>query len=178
MKIMGVILFVVLIFYAVYQNYKVQDDLAYQNAYHAVTDFVDNVRSKGYITPKMYEDFQRELELGSYTFNVEMKHQQKIYTPVYADPNDESSFKNEFVIDYDEYYKSQIEKVLFDESNSIPKNKRMYKLQEGDFFEMSVVNLHKTNATMLLDFLTANTLGSDSSTIVIPYGGMVLNEDY
>ncbi|MGF9975482.1 hypothetical protein [Viridibacillus arvi] len=177
-KVMAFLFFVLLIIFTVYQNYKIQDDLAYQNAFHSVTDFVDNVRSKGYITPKMYEDFQQQLDLGNYHFNVDMIHKQKIYTPIYTDPKNVNSFTGEYVIDYDEYYNEQIEEVLFNETSKTPIKERMYKLQEEDFFQVVVKNKSKTNANIIFDFLTANVGNSNDSTIYVPYGGMVLNEDY
>lgn len=73
----------------VYQSYQKQDDLVYQNVKQAVTQFVDNVRTKGYITPKMYEDFQNEISVGTYLFRTDIVHEQKsihlfIRTPIYS----------------------------------------------------------------------------------------------
>lgn len=39
-----------------------QDDLSRMVVYQSATKFVDSVRTKGYITPTMYNDFLRELE--------------------------------------------------------------------------------------------------------------------
>lgn len=134
MKVFAFILFTLAIFFVVYQSYQKQDDLAYQVAYQAVNDFVDNVRTKGYISPKMIEDFEAELEIGSYVYDIEYVHEKKVYTPVYEDPTNVATWTGEYVIDYDEYYKNQIFPHLFDESNSLPKKERMYYLSKGDFF--------------------------------------------
>lgn len=157
-----------------YQSYQKEEDLVYQVAKQAVTDFVDNVRTKGYITPQMYEDFQMELGIGTTLFRTEMVHEQKVYTPIYTDTN---TFTGQYTVDYDEYYWEQIQKFLFDETNVIPKKDRMYKLQQGDFFSVHIENMTKTKSTMLFDFLTGGAGGNDDA-ISIPYGGMVLNEDY
>ncbi|WP_066298028.1 hypothetical protein [Bacillus sp. FJAT-29937] len=179
-KVVTVILAVLLLYYVpTYQSYQKQDDLAYQVAYQAVTKFVDNVRTKGYITPQMYEDFQRDLTVGSGSilYRTEIVHEKKIYTPVYTDPTNPASFTNQYVVDFDEYYWEQIHPFLFDESSPTPKEQRMYKLTAGDFFSVHVENMTKTKATMLFDFLTGG-LGGNDVVISIPYGGMVLNEDY
>lgn len=179
-KVFAVILAVLLLFFVpVYQSFHKQEDLAYQSAYQAVTDFVDNVRTKGFITPQMYEDFQTNLAAGSgsISYKTEIVHEKKVYTPVYTDPTNPASFTNQFVVDYDEYYWDQIHPFLFDESSSIPKKDRMYKLNAGDFFTVHVENITKTKATMMFDFLTGGA-GGNNVTISIPYGGMVLNEDY
>ncbi|UZN01249.1 hypothetical protein OL548_34420 (plasmid) [Lysinibacillus sp. MHQ-1] len=77
-KIFAIILMVVLFYFATYQNYKKEEDLAYINTYNSVTEFVDNVRLKGFITPSMYEDFVNSLHTGNQVlFNVELEHQKK-----------------------------------------------------------------------------------------------------
>lgn len=176
-KLFSVILLVVAVFFVpVYQNYKQQDNLAYQVAYQAVTDFVDNVRTKGYITPKMVEDFESRIEIGTYLYKTDFLHQKKVYTPVYSDPANPSSFTGEYTVDFDEYYNAQMLPILFDESNTVPKEDRRYYLSAGDFFSVTIENITRTRSSMLFDFLTGG--GGDGVEIVIPYGGMVLNEDY
>lgn len=174
-QIFAVILLVLaMIFVPVYQSYQRQDDLAYQVAYQAVTDFVDNVRTKGYISAKMVEDFESNLELGSYLYKTEFIHEKKVYTPVYSDSG---TWMEKYVVDYDEYYKAQIMPKLFDESNPLTKEERKYLLSAGDFFTVKVENMTRTKSSMLLDFLTVGNSG-DGVEIVIPYGGLVLNEDH
>jgi hypothetical protein len=176
-KIFAVILAVVAMFYIpAYQIYKQEENFTYVNTYEAVTDFVDNVRMKGYITPKMYEDFQQKIHVGDVLFEVEMLHQHKIYSPVYTDPQDTTSFTGEYQVHYDEFYGKQIKDVLYGDS-STPMDERQYKLENGDFFQIYVENKTKFKSTMLFDFLTGG-LGSDPVVISIPYGGMVLNEDW
>lgn len=176
--IIGTILLVLVMFYVpAYQTFEKQEDITYHNAYQAVTEFVDNVRFKGYITPKMYEDFQEKLHLGDVLFDVEIVHRHKIYTPVYIEPSNLNSFTGEYIVDYDEYYWEQIEPKLFDESEG-PYEERMYKLESGDYFEVYVENKTKFKSTMLFEFLTGNIGDDNRVEISIPYGGMVLNEDY
>ena len=176
-KIFAVFLAVLLLCFAVYQSYQRQEDIAYENAKQAVHDFVDNVRMKGFITPKMYEDFQSKLSIGDILYDIEIVHEKKVYTPVYTDPANPATFTNEYVVDYDEFYWKQISSFLYGENLSTPIEERMYKLTAGDFFKVHVENKTKTKATMLFNFLTGSLGGNDVS-ISITYGGMVLNEDY
>lgn len=176
-KIILIILFTLMVFNGVYNQYKMQDDIAKQNAFQVVSNFVNNVRTKGYISPTMIEDFERDLQLGSYLFKTEFKHQKKVYTPVYTDPTNPASFTGEYVVDMDEYYKTQIMDYLFEEPNSIPKAERKYLMTEGDFFYVEVQNMTRSNAMMLFDAFTNNTEG-DGVFIFIPNGGMILNEDF
>jgi hypothetical protein len=53
---------------------------------------------------------------------------------------------------------------------------RRYTMSTGDFFKVTVVNTNRTNATLIRDFL--NNGNTATEKIVIPYGGMVENEDY
>lgn len=177
--IFAVILSVLVMFYfVIYQNYEKQEDLAYINTYETVTNFVDNVRMKGFITPGMYEDFAEQLHTGNTVlFDIEMEHLKKVYTPIYTDPTNPASFTGEYIVDYDGMYWEQITKVLYDES--VPYNERMYKLENDDTFTVNVQNKTKFQSTMLLNFLTGGLGGGgDSPEIVFPYGGLVQNEDW
>lgn len=178
-KIVAIIFAIVVMLYVpTYQNYKKQEDLAYLTTYQAVTNFVDNVRMKGYITPGMYEDFQADLNVGSEVlYSVEMTHKHKLYTPVYTDPANINSFTGEYQVQYDDYYLEQIQEYLFNDG-AVPYEERMYRLEKDDFFQVVVKNKTKFKSTMLFDFLTANIGESNPVVIYIPYGGMVQNEDY
>lgn len=176
-KVFAIILAVLVMFMMpTYQNYKKHEDLAYLNTYKVVTNFTDSVRMKGYITPEMYKEFSLALHNGTNVlFDIEMEHQQKVYNPVYTDPTNPNSFTGEYRVDYESFSAAQINKVLF-ESNE-PYDKRMYKLQQDDYFYVTVRNKTKFKSTMMLDFLTANIAGNDE-VIYFPYGGLVLNEDW
>lgn len=177
-KVFAVILAVLVLYYVpTYQIYKKEEDLAYVNTYEVVTEFVDNVRMKGFITPQMYEDFQSKLHIGNVLYDVQMVHQHKIYSPVYTNPGDLNSFTGKYEVQYDEFYWEQIEPYLFGTASSTDYKERKYKLENGDFFQVYVENKTKFKSTMLFDFLTGG-LSSDAVVISIPYGGMVLNEDY
>lgn len=177
-KIFAIILAALVMFgVPTYQNYKKQEDLTYLNTYNVVTNFVDSVRMKGYITPEMYKEFSLAIHAGTdVLFDIEMEHRQKVYNPVYTDPTDKSSFTGEYVVDYESYVETQINAILF-ESNRIPYEDRMYKLQEEDYFTVTVRNKTKFKSTMMLDFLTMS-LGGNDEVIYFPYGGLVLNEDW
>ncbi|MCM3390208.1 hypothetical protein LG296_21210 (plasmid) [Ureibacillus chungkukjangi] len=169
----------IMLYVPAYQTFEKQEDLAYLNTQNAVTNFVDNVRMKGFITPKMYEDFQAQLHgVGDVLYDVELVHKHKIYTPVYTNPEDITTFTDEYRVDYEEFYWPQIEPYLFSDASSTDYDKRIYKLEEGDFFEVYVKNKTKFKSTMLFNFLTGSVGDDEAVVISVPYGGMVLNEDY
>ena len=179
-KVFAIILAALVMFYFVtYQNYKKQEDLAYIHTYQEVTKFVDSVRMKGYITPKMYEQFELGLHQGNeILFDIEILHEQKKYQPVYTNGTafQPATFTGKYQVQYDEYFKQQLFDVLYDES--VPYNQRMYKLQKDDYFTVTVQNKTKFKSTMLLSMLTGGAAGTTDTTLYFPYGGMVLNEDW
>jgi hypothetical protein len=152
-----------------------QDDVSEIVVLNSVTNFVDSVRDKGTITPKMYNEFVDRIMLTGNTYDVQMEHKHKRYDPNY---NNAGTFVGGFTVNYEGFYNAQINKVLFpNSSDSIDSPNRVYKLAAGDFFSVTVKNTNRTTATLINDILS-QTINSPNSKIVIPYGGMVLNEDY
>lgn len=155
-----------------------QDDLSRIVVYNAVTQFVDAVRNKGYLTPVMYEEFLTGIHATGNEFDVQMEHLHKKYNPEYQDAANPNTFQNEFNISYEGTYTSDVLVRLYP-GNHLPKDDetRKYKLSAGDFFKVMIKNINRTPGTLMFDFLTGS-LSGDASAIAFPYGGMVLNEDY
>ncbi|OZB95094.1 hypothetical protein [Paenibacillus sp. XY044] len=178
-KFAAVLLAVIVMFiYPAAEASQRQDDLSRIVVYHAVTQFVDAVRNKGYITPVMYQQFLEEMQATGNEFDVQMEHLHKTYHPEYTDAANPGTFQNAFSIVYEGYYTSDLMNRLFPET-SLPKDdeSRVYKLTVGDFFKVTVKNVNRTPGTIMLDFITG-TLTGETAVIAFPYGGMVLNEDY
>ena len=155
-----------------------QDDLSRIVVYQSVTKFVDSVRTKGYVSPQMYQDFMRELDVTGNLYDVVMEHQHKKYVPNYSDPSDPGTFQGSYSVLFDAYYEKEILGRLFPESDSPPAgSNRVYKLTAGDFFQVSIRSQNRTPSLLLFDALTGSNLGNKPA-IWFPYGGMVLNEDY
>lgn len=121
-KLLGALLAVLLLYIVpAAQAAERQDDISGLNTYHATVRFVDMVRTKGYITPTMYNDFMRDLELIGNTYEVDLEHMHKKYVPDYADAAKPDSFLGNYEAVYDGYYNSQIFPVLFPD-NQQPKS--------------------------------------------------------
>ena len=166
-----------MVYFVGYQNYKKLEDLAYIQVNTATVNFVDSVRQKGYISPKMYQEFEIAIHTGSEVlYEIEMEHYQKTYNPVYTNPADKNTFTGEYTVDYEGYYKDQIADVLFN-NTTLPIDERQYKLQKDDLFSVTVTNKTKFKSTMMLNILTFGYAGEEK-VIYFPYGGAVLNEDW
>ncbi|MDQ0110652.1 hypothetical protein [Paenibacillus harenae] len=167
-----------LFIYPTGKSYEQQDQLAYSIAYKSVTNFTDSVRSKGYITPAMYREFESELDATGNLYSIELQHDEKRYHPLYSDPADDATFQNDFDVYYEARYTADIMDVLFPEDgSSVTEEDRKYLLKQYDYFTVHVVNTNRTKATLVREFLNMGFSGN-ADRINIPYGGMVLNEDY
>lgn len=153
-----------------------QDDISEIVVINAVTKFVDSVRDKGFITPIMYNEFVEQMALTGNTYDIQMEHLHKRYDPIY---NDNGEFQGGFNVNYEGFYNAQINDKLFprNSSDEIVSPNRVYKLASGDFFTVTVKNTNRTPGTLISDILTG-TINAPNEKIVIPYGGMVLNEDH
>ncbi|MEK4983586.1 hypothetical protein [Bacillus sp. FSL K6-6540] len=178
-KLLGAFISVALFFYyPTYQQAQRQDDLSQMVVNEAVRVFVDSVRTKGYISPQMYLEFNQKLGATGNQYDLKMEHKHKKYNPVYADPADPTSFQNDFITYYDAHYEDEIMSVLFP-VNSEPKDSeaRRYILATNDFFKVEVKNINRPLSVILKDFLLGSNTG-ENTKIFVRYGGMVLNEDY
>lgn len=177
-KILAALLAVLLLYvYPAVEAAGRQDDLSRLTTYNTVTKFVDAVRTKGYITPTMYEQFQEELALTGNTFDVKLEHMHKNYVPEYTDPMNQATFTGKFEAVLDGYYDEQIMEVLFPNNEmSRDEQARVYKLTAGDFFRVTCMNTNRTPADLFKEWLLLGQ--GNGSSIHANYGGMVINEDY
>ncbi|WP_438350940.1 hypothetical protein ACP8HI_09990 [Paenibacillus sp. FA6] len=172
----AIIAIVLLLIWPVSSALNKQDDISEVVVLNSVTRFVDSVRDKGYITPTMYKEFVDQIALTGNTYDIQMVHRHKRYDPLYSD---DGAFQDGFNVNYEEFFNAHINEKIFPGNSSEPVDSptRIYKLKTGDFFDVTVKNTNRTMGTLMNDFLTAG-INSPNEKIVIPYGGMVLNEDY
>lgn len=176
-KVFALILAILLLFiWPISSALDKQDDVSQLVVTNAVTKFVDSVRDKGFITPTMYNEFADQMALTGNTYDIQMEHLHKRYDPIY---NDAGVFQGGYNVNYEGFYNAQINDKLFprNSSDKIDSPNRVYKLAAGDFFSVTVKNTNRTPATLISDILNG-TINAPDEKIVVPYGGMVLNEDY
>jgi len=71
-----------LFIFPVYMAYEKKDDISYALAMRYTQDLVDEVRSKGYLTKNMYEDYRARLKLTGNTYDIQMTHEYNRYDPI------------------------------------------------------------------------------------------------
>lgn len=176
-KVFALIMALVLMYlWPISSTLNKQDDISEIVVLNATSQFVDSVRNKGYITPTMYNEFVNQIILTGNTYDIQMVHLHKRYDPIY---NDDGTFLGGFNVNEEGFYNAQINEKLFPRTSTegLDSPNRVYKLAVYDFFNVTVKNTNRTLATLINDLLSGN-INAPNEKIVIPYGGMVLNEDY
>ncbi|MFI2855777.1 hypothetical protein ACH6EH_01405 [Paenibacillus sp. JSM ZJ436] len=171
-------LLAVLLLYIVpaWEGARRQEDLSRLMIMQTTVKFVDHVRTKGYVTPGMYNDFLEELSNSGGAMQVELEHEHKRYHPEYGDPADPGTFLQSFAVVYDGYYNEEILGVLFpNQAMDLDAPERTYKLTAGDRFSIQVYRSSSSPYGLLSNFI--NGASSDAEP-GYHYGGVVLNEDY
>lgn len=138
------------------------DDVSQLAVETATTDFVDEVRTTGKITPDKYSKFIENIGSTGNTYNVEMQIQVLDENPGKKTTQTTKDKIGENV--YYSVYTSQIEEVL--------QNGKNYNLKEGDIFSVNVKNTNQTLAQQLKNFFYT-VVGNDTYTITASHGGMV-----
>lgn len=171
--ILFISIFAVIIMFIVpsYQLAQKQDDLAQQVVDTETAKFVDSVRSKGYLTQQMINEFMAKINIGSYVYRMDMKHEKNFYNPIFEDVNDPLSFTGEYDVLYEEFHTHQINEFF----TSNPKGK--YKMRAEDFFSVHIENVGQTSSNIILNALQG-TIYDDTPSIIVHKGGKVLNENY
>lgn len=116
------ILIAVIIFFLLplYIAFEKKDDISYSLALRITTNFVDNVKSKGYISKEMYDNFISRLAVTGNVYDIQLEHVAKKYNPVIYSYDDEfKEIKEKF--DYN-VYKDQFENGQINASTGIHKN--------------------------------------------------------
>lgn len=78
------IIFATLVFFIlpIYMTFEKRDDVSYTLALKITSTFVNQVKSKGYLTQEMYDEFVSELAATNNSYDIELQHISKTYNPV------------------------------------------------------------------------------------------------
>lgn len=137
------------------------DDVSQLTVEIATTEFVDDIRQSGKISPERYAQFVNNIGSTGNTFNIQMEV--KILD---KNPSRKSITNNGNASEnvYYSVYNSQIEEVIG--------NGKDYYLKEGDIVTVSVNNSNQTISQQLKNFLY-RVVGEDTYTLASSHGGMV-----
>lgn len=139
------------------------DDVSQLAIETATTEFVDEIRTTGKITPDRYSKFIENIGSTGNTYNVEIEVRILDENPGKKATQVETTKIGENV--YYSVYTSQIVDDYIDKDKT-------YKLKEGDIVSVSVKNTNQTLSQQLKNFFYT-VVGKDTYTIAASHGGIV-----
>lgn len=164
-KIIAIILSVVLMFIVpmLYMAQK-QDVITQSYVSNKTTEFIDSIKNSGYISMEMYMDYIHKIDATNNLYNIEIVHAKKVVEPLYDDNTGEFLEDN-----YIYYVNTYQDKILETLDQGVD-----YKLSQGDFISIIVVNRTKTIATRLMELFYSSDIPEEQ--IFVTYGGMIRDE--
>lgn len=175
MIVATILLVTVLLLFPLYNYFERQDDMNYNIALKATTNFIDEVIQNGYIDQTFYTKYINRLVNTGYSYNIDLEVHRRVLT---LDPN--STLSNP---KYIEQYEIKYNKDIFDtetgntvisgvSSDTTTLKNGAYFLNEGDLVYVRVKNKNTTMAGAILNILTPN---APKEKINISYGGAIKN---
>lgn len=138
------------------------DDLSQLTVEIATTEFVDDIRKLGKITPDDYSKFIENIGTTGNSYNIEIEVKILDENPRRKTIEQQQTTVGENV--YYSVYTSQIEDVLYKDQE--------YYLKEGDIVTVSVKNTNQTISQQLKNFFYT-VVGKDTYIIAASHGGLV-----
>lgn len=138
------------------------DDLSQLTVKIATTEFVDDIRKLGKITPDDYSKFIENIGTTGNSYNIEIEVKILDENPRRKTIEQQQTTVGENV--YYSVYTSQIEDVLYKDQE--------YYLKEGDIVTVSVKNTNQTISQQLKNFFYT-VVGKDTYIIAASHGGLV-----
>lgn len=141
------ILIAILIFFLLpmYMAFEKKDDISYSLALKITSNFVENVKNKGYISRKMYDDFVNQLAVTDNVYSISLEHIAKKYNPVIYIYDNNDSTKLLYELDYNQY---RDQYVAYQSSNKFTYKSYIYtnitlsyKLEEEKFNQEEILKV-------------------------------------
>lgn len=165
--ITAILAIVIMFIFPVYIAYEKKDDISYALAVRYTQEFVDKVRSKGYVTNELYQDYVTRLLTTGNIYDIEMEHRYVRFDPSVSETSgevkavrNEEIYTNDYILD-------------FMERNSEHK----YVMNVNDSFNVKIKNKNVTMATIIYNIVTVN-LSSNNVRIYVDYGGKILADKW
>lgn len=120
------------------------------------TEFVNNIKNKGYITLEMYKRFIQNIDKTNHLYDIQIVHSHRLIEPLV---NADRIVEEHYTVRYYNTYQDEILET-FDEGN-------IYYFSQGDYINVNIKNRNKT----LADRITVS-----NGKIFVTYGGMIRDE--
>lgn len=165
-SIIGIGLAVVIMFiFPLMTISDITDDISQLTVEVATTEFVDDIRQIGKITPDMYHHFVESIGSTGNTYNVEIE-----VRVLDENASREKIYKSQGVAQQENVYYSIYTSQIVD--NIIIGQDKNYYLKEGDIVTVSIKNTNQTISQQLKNFFYS-VVGKGTYVIAASHGGMV-----
>lgn len=158
-KVAGILISVVLLFFAPLLMMAQKQEMMMESYVFSKTAYlVEHIKSNGYLSKQMYEQYERQLSLTGFVYEIQMEHEHVTY---YLDEEGR----------YQKQYQKQYEEDMFERIYS---EEERYVMQRGDFFSLKVVSKSKGLAGKMKERLLL--LYQEEPAIFVELGGMIRDE--
>ena len=207
-RIFAILVTVIIFFlFPLYIAFEKKDDISYSMALKITSNFVDNVKNKGYLSNDMYLDFVGNLAVTGNDYDIKLEHISKKYYPVIYAYKDYSLYENDYKENNNEINGIEYETIVLaydlssqintknqilgfldaawetgnddvDEIFKLDDDTSIYPMSVGDEFTVIVKNSNTTVASILFNTLTFGANNKNTTKIYINYGGTIQGEEY
>ena len=170
MIVLAIVLVLLIVILPVYNIFTRQDDMSYNVALKAVTNFADKVRTTGRLTYDDYTHLLSQLSATNNSYEIELEGHRNYYFKSKNIDNYDEEFSLETIVDYTDKI-LEVLKGNYDKTSDSYSYDGIYTLDRGESFFIRVKNTNITKADSLLSSIK---LMDSESRVDIDYGGVVL----
>lgn len=170
--ILMIFLVLLVVIFPLYNYFERQDDMSYNLALKAATNFADEVMNNGYIDIEMYNKFLSLLSNTGVNYNIKMEAHRKILTK--ETETSTNQYIEQYEIDYNEQILPYLEgEAAYTSGEKVRVKPKTYALNPGDQFYVRLENSGTTMAGAIFNTIVPT---AKKERIVVDYGGVIKSE--
>lgn len=171
-----ILLVVLVVIFPLYNHFERQDDMSYNVALKATSNFVDKVLNTGYIDQVTYDNYIDNLSTTGNIYDVQLEVHKKIFVKTLTSPVANPEYEEQYLIDYNDDIFSKVSGQALNEGTNGLQDKKLkdgsYLLNTGDKVYVKMKNSSSTMAGSIFNIIVP---AAPKDRIVVNYGGVVKN---
>lgn len=160
---------IIIVLFPIYNVATRQDSVTNNMVVKATTNFVDDVRTKGYITKEAYQSYVNNINATGNMYEIEME----VHAPMLLKTDNEDSYSEDYEVTYTDDILEKLDDIEMSDKSILKSG--VYRLNENDQFYVRVKNTNITQAQMLLSRIFG---GATDTRIFVDYGGTVYASEW
>lgn len=129
---------------------------------------VEHIRSNGYLSKEMYEQYEKQLAQTGFLYEIHMEHQQMITNQEEMEEQIEDLDRQTVYYKQVQYQDEILETIL--------EKEELYKMKQGDFFFLSVTSKTKGLSEKIKGFFRIPSYSSPA--VYVSIGGRIRDETH